>query len=496
MKNRQVIYFHYDLHGQADTACLFAVRALRKAGAQVLFVTNGRLDEASRAAVRALDVRLLERENIGFDVGAYRQALFALGRESLAGADELILMNYTLAGPVHPLEELFVRMDARPELDFWGLTRHYAMKSRRFGGRGGVVPEHIQSHFIAVRPRLLRADAFWDYWRRMPLPQSYEQSIQFHETRFTAHFAALGFAWDTAVDTDDLRELFVNPIMASPAVLAGERGCPFFKRRSFFTPFRDELRRTDGAAALALYQWLTRQTDYPVDALLRSLLRTQPLGNLAQNLHWSAELPQGDFVPEPARLIRWQPGDPAPRLNAGEIVCLYRQPAVPPQDAGEWYARRAARDLAENVNTRGWASFCLRQRPLMGVALPAPPAYGPAYARRMARWQDGLPALRAEIARQGWDMPLSAEVPLPEADCVLLRAEAFPAGLPPLDTPAGWRLLPLAAQANGYGTMQLLTQETAAAAPERLACALYDAQDAAESGKNLARALRRKLRGR
>ena len=103
MKNRQVIYFHYDLHGQADTACLFAVRALRKAGAQVLFVTNGRLDETSRAAVRALDVRLLERENIGFDVGAYRQALFALGRESLAGADELILMNYTLAGPVHPL---------------------------------------------------------------------------------------------------------------------------------------------------------------------------------------------------------------------------------------------------------------------------------------------------------------------------------------------------------------------------------------------------------
>lgn len=495
--NRTVIYFHYDPNGQADTACLFAVRALLAAGAKVLFVTNGKLEAASRAAVRQMGGRLLERENTGMDVGAYREALFALGRDGLSGVDELVLMNYTLAGPVHPLEPFFARMDARPELDFWGLTRHYAMKSRRFGGRRGQVPEHIQSHFLALRPRLFLSNAFWDYWQQMPLPQGYEQSIQNHETRFTAHFAALGYRWDTAVDTEDLAEIFVNPIMACPAELLARRGCPFFKRRSFFTPYADELRRTDGAAAWELLQWLKSNTGFPVEELIRSLLRTQPLADLARNLHWHAVLPAAPAsgTAPKVRLVRWNPGARV-ELRPGEIVCLARPPARPPRTAGEWYACRTARLLAEDAATRAVAAALLAADPLMGLAVPAPPACGSVYALRMARWKQALPDLCARAKERGLRVPIAAAVPLPTADTVLLRADAFPQGLPPLDTPADWQLLFLAAQSNGYGTLQLLPASAAAAAPERMSCALYETQDMAESGKNLVRALRRRLRGR
>ncbi len=48
------------------------------------------------------------------------------------------------------------------------------MQSRRFGG---AVPEHLQSHFLAVRPRLFNSDEFWNYWQKMALPKSYEQSV-------------------------------------------------------------------------------------------------------------------------------------------------------------------------------------------------------------------------------------------------------------------------------------------------------------------------------
>ena len=68
------------------------------------------------------------------------------------------------------------------------------------------------------------------------MPKSYEESIANHETRFTAHFANLGCRWDSYVDTKDLRDAFVNPIMACPRELLANRGCPFFKRRSFFHP--------------------------------------------------------------------------------------------------------------------------------------------------------------------------------------------------------------------------------------------------------------------
>ena len=153
---RLVIYFHYDPAGCIDTACRIAVQAVQKYG-RVVFVTNGTLAPADRVWVRQSGAGRIERENVGFDVGAYREALLTLGREKLAEYEEIVLMNYTLAGPVCSLAAMFTAMDARPELDFWGLTRHYAMQSRRFGG---AVPEHLQSHFIAVRPRLFNSDDF------------------------------------------------------------------------------------------------------------------------------------------------------------------------------------------------------------------------------------------------------------------------------------------------------------------------------------------------
>ena len=122
-------------------------------------------------------------------------------------------MNNTLAGPGAELLPMFDAMQARPARDFLGLTRHYSMKSPRFGGN---VPEHIQSHFLALRPRLFTGDDFWRYWQEMPLPKSYEEPVIRLETRVTPYFAAKGYTCDTYVQTEDMRSGFVNPIMACP----------------------------------------------------------------------------------------------------------------------------------------------------------------------------------------------------------------------------------------------------------------------------------------
>ena len=315
---RLVIYFHYDPAGRIDTACRIAVQAMQKY-AKVLFVTNGTLTPADRVWVRQAGAGRIERDNTGFDVGAYKEALLTLGREKLTEYEEVILMNFTLAGPVCPLGPMFAAMDARAELDFWGLTRHYAMQSRRFGG---AVPEHLQSHFLALRPRLFNSDAFWDYWQQMALPASYEQSVILHETRFTPYFAAKGYIWDTYVNTDDLCGVFVNPIMACPAELLQKRDCPFFKRRSLFTPYADELRRTDGCAAGELYRYVKAHTEFPVDLLLASLLQTQPMAALAKNLHWNY------VIAEPAAEV--------PDLAAlGLRLLRYTLPAADP--VTDWY---------------------------------------------------------------------------------------------------------------------------------------------------------------
>lgn len=488
MKKRLIIYFHYHPRGQADTACRFAVQKMSEVG-EVLFVHNGALGEDSRVWAEKTCKMLLERENTGLDVGACRDAVLRVGAQGLDAYEEVVLMNYTLAGPVGDIGALFARMDARAELDFWGLTRHYAMHSRRFGGKRGQVPEHLQSHFLAVRPSMY-AD-FLRYWQEIPLPQSYEASVAGHETRFTPYFAARGYRWDSAVDTAPLSAVFVNPIMACPAVLVQEYGCPFFKRRSFFTPYADELRRTDGQAAAELYRCLKTRTSYPVDALLRDLLPVQPLAAMAQNLHWHTLL-TGEEAGEPPVFLNAEALAGGFRPDAGKIYCL----PLPPWEgdaAADYYLCRTAPCAAEQRQ----AAALLKALPLMGVLGPALPPYPACAAQKLARWRRQRPAVQQRLKELGVSVPLDeTPPPLPNGGALLVRGAAFPQGLPPLQAAQDFWLVPLLAQAAGYGSADYETPEQCRARADVLQAVLAGQQGVGASAKLLGRAVKTAVRSR
>ena len=106
MKKRLIIYFNYHPNGQADAACRFAVQQMAAVG-QVFFVNNGPLQSESRQWAQGCCHTVLERENTGFDVGAYRDAVLQIGLDTLLQYDEVVLMNYTLAGPVGDVAAMF-----------------------------------------------------------------------------------------------------------------------------------------------------------------------------------------------------------------------------------------------------------------------------------------------------------------------------------------------------------------------------------------------------
>jgi len=468
---RLLIYFHYDAQGSLDGPCRFAVQALRPFG-DLLVVTNGTLDAQDQDWLHRQDIRLLQRQNTGLDVGAYREALLTLGREPVCEYEELVLMNFTLAGPVGDLALMFSAMESRTDLDFWGLTRHYAMRSRRFGG---FVPEHLQSHFLAVRRGLLCQDVFWRYWQQMPLPRSYEESVARHETRFTAYFAEQGFTWDSYVDTRELANVFVNPIMACPRELVENRGCPFFKRRSFFTPYEDELRRTDGNAARDLYEYLKNRTSYPVDELLRALLRSQPLSALAKNMHWHVVLPEWENT-----------SAQTPDLEALGLA-LVRFAPVSCDPVTSWYLAQNAR-WADTHLTQAAELFA--QDPLLGVICPSLPLWPAADRELCRRWRQD----RAQVAEHV-SVPLNDDPPAAlSAGWVLVRKKAFPQGVPSVqDLGSSW-LLPLQAQQNGFYTGTFAPAAQAAAGVEQLQAYTRAAGRPAAVAKQLGRLLKHKIK--
>lgn len=488
MNNRLVIYFQYDPRGQADTACRFAVQAMRKQARAFLFVHNGELHRETLHWLQNEEIDYLERDNVGLDVGAYRDALTHIGRAALEGFDEVILMNYTLAGPVCSLERMFEIMEARPELDFWGLSRHYAMHSRRFG-TGGNVPEHIQSHFIAVRRRMY--DDFWKYWMSVKLPGSYEESIRLHETRFTAYFSALGYRWDTFVNGDTWRSRFVNPIMGCPKELVEREGCPFFKRRSFFTPYADELRRTDGCAAAALYRYLKSETSYPVDALIRSLLTTQSLAEMAQNLHWHYR------IPENGEKLHTEPLSSAD-LASGAKLCPDKIYFLPIDlfagGTARWYEEQSRWDAAE----ASAAAALFQTNPFLGVLGPALPLYPEAGKEKWKKWNRDLPHLRHRMQELALSLPVCAQqpLPLPNGGCLLLRGAAFPQGLPPIRETADLWLIPLVAQSNGFSSADAETEWQSAARTDVQQALSWPLLTIPGAGKLLARRIKQTLLSR
>ena len=228
--NRGLVYFHFDPHHQVRDYVVAALSSLRPHADHILLVSNSPISEADRARLETCCDEILQRPNEGLDAGAYRAGLEHLGWERLADFDELILTNHTYYAPLRPWEEVLARAANWGDISFWGMTEHAAMRPHPFLAQREL-PRHLQSHWIAVRRRLLTDPAFREYWEQMPPVSSYRDSIQWHESRFTGHFAELDHTWQVAFPVDRYRS--ENPaIEEAPALLAD--GCPLLKRRALF----------------------------------------------------------------------------------------------------------------------------------------------------------------------------------------------------------------------------------------------------------------------
>ena len=253
--------------------------------------------------------------------------------------------------------------------------------------------------------------------------------------------------------------------MACPKLLLVDRGCPFFKRRSFFTPYADELRRTDGQAAAELYDYLKSEADYPVDDLLRALLPVQPLAAMAQNLHWHYILPQtaGECAPI---LLDANTLAKGCALQPDAVYCLMLPRAAGVEDY--YYARSMPTSLQ-----LAQAAELFDAHPLVGVLGPALPLYAGCAAEKARRWQQQKPAVQAKLSALDCPLPLDeTPPPLPNGGCLLVRGAAFPQGLPPLQTESDFWLVPLLAQYNGYASATFETAAQCAARADVLDAAL------------------------
>lgn len=281
---RLIIYFFYDEDGIVDRYVSYMLNALKPYSSEIFVVCNGNLTDEGRKVFSEITPHLLVRENRGFDVWAYKAAIDSYGWEGLENFDEVIFMNHTIMGPVFPFSELFEKMDAE-DVDFWGITKFHQAMSNPFNVKYGYIPEHIQSHWIAVRSNMLKHPTFHAYWNKIPEIKNYFDAIGKHEAVFTKYFSDIGFTWKVYANFDGAEKFTDFPLMHSPVKMFEGSRCPIFKRRSFFQGYEYLSSASYGDQAKDIIQYLKENTSYDINLIFENILRTCNLFDVKRALN-------------------------------------------------------------------------------------------------------------------------------------------------------------------------------------------------------------------
>jgi rhamnosyltransferase len=220
--HRLALFAHFDAEDQVKRHVSEYLAQLKSVCRRIVFVSTSRLPEQQLAKVRPHVESILLKDNTGYDFGMWQHAL---ERTDLGDADEIVLANSSVFGPIHPLEPIFRRMADIP-CDFWGMTDNFEYRW------------HLQSYFLVFKREVARSEAFRSFfWSVLPY-RSKGPVVLGYEVGLTAFLVDNGFrpgafapveAWASWTQRRlmDLKRTW-NPTLFHPHKLLS-LGVPFVK---------------------------------------------------------------------------------------------------------------------------------------------------------------------------------------------------------------------------------------------------------------------------
>lgn len=259
---KALVYVIFESEARLQEYKLRFLQALSSLVDDVIVVVNGQLHDDDIKSLENYG-RVLTRDNKGYDTAAFREGIFAFGKEKLKDYDQLLLVNDTNIGPMRDLSQVFREM-ADKRLDFWGISFGEEQEDVTKENPYGYIPKHLQSYFLVIEKLMLNDDAFYEYWRHLTDTDSREKAIGRHETRFTKHFADLGYRFDAVVQEYEDSAMYIHPLKMLKA------GSPLVKYTALKNYDEDQFlwQGLDRDSEVPdLLEFVAEETDYPVSIL-------------------------------------------------------------------------------------------------------------------------------------------------------------------------------------------------------------------------------------
>lgn len=287
---RAGIYFFFDSDGIVDRYVPYYIQELHKVVDYIVVVANGKLTVEGRKILTQAADDLFVRQNKGYDVWAYKDALEYIGWDQLYTYDELVLTNSTVYGPIFPFQETFDRMDKKP-CDFWGMYQTYARKEIKswFGiSLPDGIPNHITSNFHVFRKRVLHCHEFKQFWNEMPMINSYFESNVYYEMEIAKRLREIGFTVACA-DENNFEHFCPSPTVYAAFDAIKQCRIPIVRKKAFFDPNGSLDYCSDYPRMIMEY--INEHTSYNCGLIWENLLRTVNLYDLKSWFNWNNILP-------------------------------------------------------------------------------------------------------------------------------------------------------------------------------------------------------------
>ena len=136
------VFVFYDFENKWDSYVDYLLDSICPLLSKLIIVLNSKLDEQKTNELEKWSDLIIERENVGFDAGAYKDVILKLGVSFFQDYDQLIFFNDTFYGPIYPWNNMFDTME-KQKADFGGITRLKNSVKKD----GTLDPERLQSYF-------------------------------------------------------------------------------------------------------------------------------------------------------------------------------------------------------------------------------------------------------------------------------------------------------------------------------------------------------------
>lgn len=254
------IYLIYNCEKVVDKYIGIVLEELRKNVEYLVVVCNFDQIRSGAGYIEGKYDQIFFRDNVGYDAGAYKDALNRLITwENAYEYDELLLTNDTYMGPLYPFDEMFDAM-SDSQCDFWGITRH---PEGEFSN-GYQYPAHIQSYFLNFKSKVFHSEAFRHFWNGYKHSDDKTETICAFELGINTFLADKGYSGKAYMDlfTFGFSDTYsMNPYSMHPYELIKYGRIPIIKKNILFFDNRGYIN------TLKALEFIDKNLDYDINII-------------------------------------------------------------------------------------------------------------------------------------------------------------------------------------------------------------------------------------